>query len=255
MMLFFNLLLSQICSDWTHRDRAVVRGRSWTHRAGVSLPTGSFRDIYIENRRVRIFRCLSCAGLHGHHDQPGSSRGHEREGQDRVWKHSPDLRLAQRVSHRHGCGFSHLNFDLGCVCHILNHLVEWLFWCVVFFCLVSRSYFLGELEKCVCDPESLAQLFIKHVSLHKVTRSSDFFLLFIYFVSPWSWGQGSAGEAADKKNRLGTALKQIHCREMYYKSTQQIFKSFNKIFTKIKHSFVYHATLLADSPAACQQIK
>uniref|UniRef100_A0A3P8UYW3 Rho guanine nucleotide exchange factor (GEF) 25b n=1 Tax=Cynoglossus semilaevis TaxID=244447 RepID=A0A3P8UYW3_CYNSE len=25
-----------------------------------------------------------------------------------------------------------------------------------------KDYFLGELEKCVCDPESLAQLFIKH---------------------------------------------------------------------------------------------
>lgn len=32
-------------------------------------------------------------------------------------------------------------------------------------CFVSHSYFLGELEKCVGDPESLAQLFIKHVSL------------------------------------------------------------------------------------------
>ena len=30
---------------------------------------------------------------------------------------------------------------------------------------VSHSYFLGELEKCVGDPDSLAQLFIKHVSL------------------------------------------------------------------------------------------
>lgn len=27
------------------------------------------------------------------------------------------------------------------------------------------SYFLGELEKCVAEPERLAQLFIKHVSL------------------------------------------------------------------------------------------
>lgn len=31
--------------------------------------------------------------------------------------------------------------------------------------IVSRSYFLGELEKCVGDPDSLAQLFIKHVSV------------------------------------------------------------------------------------------
>lgn len=29
----------------------------------------------------------------------------------------------------------------------------------------SHSYFLGELEKCVGDPDSVAQLFIKHVSL------------------------------------------------------------------------------------------
>lgn len=30
---------------------------------------------------------------------------------------------------------------------------------------VLNSYFLGELEKCVAEPERLAQLFIKHVSL------------------------------------------------------------------------------------------
>lgn len=34
-------------------------------------------------------------------------------------------------------------------------------------CVISPlcSYFLGELEKCVAEPERLAQLFIKHVSL------------------------------------------------------------------------------------------
>lgn len=40
-----------------------------------------------------------CVGLHGHYGKSGSPRGNEREGQDCVWQHPPDLRLAQRVSH------------------------------------------------------------------------------------------------------------------------------------------------------------
>lgn len=40
-----------------------------------------------------------CVGLHGHHGKSGSPGGNEREGQDCVWQHPPDLRLAQRVSH------------------------------------------------------------------------------------------------------------------------------------------------------------
>lgn len=42
-------------------------------------------------------------------------------------------------------------------------------------CFVSHSYFLGELEKCVGDPDSLARLFIKHVSLKISERLVSFF--------------------------------------------------------------------------------
>lgn len=49
-------------------------------------------------------------------------------------------------------------------------------------CLISPrcsdlSYFLGELEKCVAEPERLAQLFIKHVSLSII-------LVFIFLSVP-----------------------------------------------------------------------
>ena len=37
MIFIIQISASQICADRADRDRAVVRGRSWTHSAGVSL--------------------------------------------------------------------------------------------------------------------------------------------------------------------------------------------------------------------------
>lgn len=39
------------------------------------------------------------------------------------------------------------------------------FACVCVCMFSPYSYFLGELEKCLAEPERLAQLFIKHVSI------------------------------------------------------------------------------------------
>jgi len=55
------------------------------------------------------------------------------------------------------------------LCHVFSGCVFPASECVWLFlpdlCFMLRSFFLGELEKCVGDPDSLAQLFIKHVSL------------------------------------------------------------------------------------------
>lgn len=141
------------------------------------------------------------AGLHGYNEFQRCSRGYERKGQDCFWKHSPNIWLAQRVS----CKYLRIflpfkecwklrvskqtkwkeNGNLqGVVCLCLSgkrrNKSSWskseiLFWeddcvCVclnVCVFLFLCSYFLEELEKCLEEPENLAQLFSKHVSTFK----------------------------------------------------------------------------------------
>lgn len=106
----------------------------------------------------------------------------------RTWKERTGL--CSETSSRSMTGIrseSHFYY-LACVMSlvaVLFHVCvfDWMIFLPDLLCFVSRSYFLGELENRVADPDSLAQLFIKHVSL----QTSE--LQFAGRLQPSHWSQ------------------------------------------------------------------